>query len=120
MANAEFGFFLGNKWTIGIQPGYSRLSGTETSYYYSATNPLNNYTYVHKYHTDIIGLAINLRYYYWMLCDKFGIYPQMGISSNHVLNNFLVGSLNVGGGPNVVFFPTKKTAYQYGLRQPQL
>jgi hypothetical protein len=110
----EFGFFLNKKWTIGIQPGYSRLSGTETSNYYSNTTVTDNYSYTRKYHTDVIGLAINVRYY-WMLSDKFGIYPQMGISSNHVLNNFLVGSLNIGGSPNVVFFPTQKLGINMGF-----
>ncbi|OOQ60924.1 hypothetical protein [Mucilaginibacter pedocola] len=112
--NPEFGFFLGKKWTIGIQPGYSRVSGTETNNYYSASAPATNYSTVRKYHTDIIGLGIYTRYY-WMLSDKFGIYPQMGISSNHVLNNFTVGSLNVGGGPNVVFFPTQKLGINMGF-----
>jgi hypothetical protein len=31
----EFGFFLSDKWAIGIQPGYSRVSGTEVSNFYS-------------------------------------------------------------------------------------
>ncbi|TFF36744.1 hypothetical protein [Mucilaginibacter psychrotolerans] len=110
----EFGFFLNKHWVIGIQPGYARTSGTETNNYYSATNAVDNYSHTRKYHTDIIGLAINARYY-WMLSDKFGIYPQIGISSNHVLNNFLVGSLNVGGGPNVVFFPTEKLGINMGF-----
>jgi len=112
--NPEIGFFLGDKWALGIQPGYSRTSGTETSYYTSATNPASNYTYTNKYHTDIVGLAINVRYY-WMLNSKVGIFPQVGVSSNHVLNNFLVGSLNVGGGPNVVFFPTQKLGINMGI-----
>lgn len=110
----EFGFFLNKNWAIGIQPGYSRVSGKETSNYYASTTATTNYTYVHNYHTDIVGLAINLRYY-WMLGEKFGIYPQFGVSTNHVLNNFKVGSLNAGGGPNLVFFPNKKLGINMGF-----
>lgn len=112
--NPEIGFFLSDKWAIGLQAGYSRVSGTETNNYYSNTLPADNYSNTRKYHTDIIGLGVYARYY-WMLSDKFGIYPQFGISSNHVLNNFTVGSLNVGGGPNVVFFPTKKLGVNMGF-----
>lgn len=110
----EFGVFLSDKLTLSVQPGFSRVSGTETSYYYSNTNALDNYVYTNDYYTNIIGLAINARYYI-PLADKVAIYPQLGISSNHVLNNFTVGSLNIGGGPNVVFFPTKKLGLNMGF-----
>ena len=110
----EFGFFLSDKWAIGIQPGYSRISGTETSNFYSNTNPANNYTYTRKYHTDIVGLAVNLRYY-CMLTDKFGIYPQMGISTSHIANDFTNGHLAAYAGPNVVFFPTPKVGLNMGF-----
>jgi hypothetical protein len=110
----EFGFFLSDKWAIGIQPGYSRVSGTETSNFYSNVNAANNYSYTSKYHTDIIGLAINLRYY-CMLTDKFGIYPQMGISSSHIANNFTNGHFAAYAGPNVVFFPTPKVGLNMGF-----
>jgi hypothetical protein len=112
--NPEFGWFLGDNLTLSIQPGYSRVSGTETSNYFSNNNTADNYSNTRDYHTDIVGLGINLRYY-WMLSDKFGIFPQVGISSNHVLNNFTVGSLTVGGSPNVVFFPTKKLGINMGV-----
>jgi hypothetical protein len=110
----EFGFFLNDKWAIGIQPGYSRVSGTETSNFYSSVDQSKNYTYTRKYHTDIIGLAINVRYY-CMLTDKFGIYPQMGISTSHIANNFTDGNLSVYGGPNVVLFPTPKVGLNMGF-----
>jgi hypothetical protein len=110
----EFGFFLGDKWAIGIQPGYSRVSGTETSNYYSRTNTATNYSYTNKYHTDYVGLAINLRYY-CMFTDKFGIYPQMGVSTSHLTSNFSNGHLSAYAGPNVVFFPTPKIGLNMGF-----
>ena len=110
----EFGFFLSDKWTIGIQPGYSRVSGTETSNFFSGTNTANNYSYTSKYHTDIIGLAINLRYY-CMFNDKFGIYPQIGVSSSHIANNFTNGHFAAFAGPNVVFFPSPKVGLNMGF-----
>ncbi|RYU91556.1 hypothetical protein EWM62_06345 [Mucilaginibacter terrigena] len=110
----EFGFFLSDKWAIGIQPGYSRVSGTEVSNFYSSTDPTKNYSYTSKYHTDIIGLAINLRYY-CMITEKFGIYPQMGISSSHIANNFTDGHFAAYAGPNVVFFPTPKVGLNMGF-----
>jgi hypothetical protein len=110
----EFGFFLSDKWTIGIQPGYSRVSGTETSNFFSTTNTAKNYSFTDKYHTDIIGLAINLRYY-CMFNDKFGIYPQMGISSSHLANSFSNGHFAAFAGPNVVFFPSPKVGLNMGF-----
>ena len=110
----EFGFFLSDKWAIGIQPGYSRVSGTETSNFYSSVNEANNYSYTRKYHTDIVGLAVNLRYY-CMLTDKFGIYPQMGISTSHIANDFTNGHFAAYAGPNVVFFPTPKVGLNMGF-----
>ncbi|MFD0765340.1 hypothetical protein ACFQZI_10795 [Mucilaginibacter lutimaris] len=110
----EFGFFVGNKLAIGIQPGYSRVSGTETSNFYSATTPASNYSYTNKYHTDIVGLAINLRYY-CMVNDKFGFYPQMGVSTSHVANDFTNGHFAAYAGPNVVFFPSPKVGLNMGF-----
>ncbi|MFD0794449.1 hypothetical protein ACFQZX_12550 [Mucilaginibacter litoreus] len=110
----EFGFFLSDKWAIGIQPGYTRTSGTEISSFYSDVNSAQNYTYANDYHTDYVGLAINLRYY-WMLSEKVGIFPQFGISSSHILNDFTNGGLTIGGSPNVVFFPTPKLGINMGF-----
>ncbi|MBB5394859.1 hypothetical protein [Mucilaginibacter sp. AK015] len=110
----EFGLFLGDKWAIGVQPGYSRVSGTEISNFYSDTDPTKNYSYTSKYHTDVIGLALNIRYY-CMLTDKFGIYPQAGISSSHIANNFTDGHFAAFAGPNVVFFPTPKVGLNMGF-----
>ncbi|RFZ90883.1 hypothetical protein D0C36_18200 [Mucilaginibacter conchicola] len=110
----EFGFFLNNHWALGIQPGYSRISGTEISSFYSDTNTTQNFTTTHDYHTDYVGLTVNLRYY-WMLSDKVGIFPQFGVSSSHVLNDFTNGGLSIGGGPNLVFFPTQKLGVNMGF-----
>jgi hypothetical protein len=110
----EFGFFLSDKWAIGIQPGYSRVSGTETSNFYSSVNEANNYSYTRKYHTDIVGLAINLRYYY-MVNDKIGFYPQFGVSTSHIANDFTNGHFSAYAGPNVVFFPTPKIGLNMGF-----
>ncbi|MEB0263148.1 MULTISPECIES: hypothetical protein [unclassified Mucilaginibacter] len=110
----EFGFFIGDKWTIGIQPGYSRVSGTETSNFYSATTPASNYSYTSKYHTDILGLAVNLRYY-CMINEKLGFYPQMGVSTSHLANDFSNGHFAAYAGPNVVFFPSSKVGLNMGF-----
>ncbi|GGG99621.1 outer membrane beta-barrel protein [Mucilaginibacter phyllosphaerae] len=110
----EFGFFLNDKWAIGIQPGYSRVSGTETTNFASTSSAVSSYTYTNKYHTDIIGLAVNLRYYY-MINDKFGIYPQMGLSTTHNADNLNNGHLSAFAGPNVVFFPSPKVGLNMGF-----
>jgi hypothetical protein len=110
----EFGFFLNDKWAIGIQPGYSRVSGTEVSNFYSSTNTANNYSYTHKYHTDIVGMQINLRYY-CMFNNKFGIYPQAYLATVHNVNSFGTGSLSLGAAPNVVFFPSPKIGLNMGF-----
>ena len=110
----EFGFFISDKWAVGIQPGYSRVSGTETSNFFSSTTSSANYSYTSKYHTDIVGLAVNLRYY-CMITDKFGIYPQMGVSSTHNANDFNDGHFAAFAGPNVVFFPSPKIGLNMGF-----
>lgn len=109
----EFGFFIGDKWAIGIQPGYSRTAGTETSNYFSTATPSSNYSYTSKYHTDVVGLAVNVRYY-CMVTDKVGFYPQMGVSTSHIANDFTNGHFAAYAGPNVVFFPTPKVGLNMG------
>ncbi|TWR31610.1 hypothetical protein FPZ43_03825 [Mucilaginibacter pallidiroseus] len=110
----EIGLFLTDKLAVSIQPGYSRVSGTETSAFYSSVNSAQNYVYTRDYHTDYAGLSVNFRYY-WMLSNKFGIYPQAGISTSHVINDFKQGGLAIGGGPNVVFFPTESIGLNMGF-----
>src|SRR5476651_845037 len=51
----EFGFFLSDKLSIGIQGSYSHSSGTETSYYYSYLNTADNYVKSDVYSTSVIG-----------------------------------------------------------------
>ena len=113
--NPDFGFFLSNKWSVGIQPGYSRVAGTETSAYYALNNSgTNSYLYNHKYHNDALSLGVHFRYY-CMLTDKIGVFPQFGVTSAHDVNNFKSGSLVVGGNPNIVFFATPKLAVNLGF-----
>jgi hypothetical protein len=110
----EFGYFLSKKWAIGIQPNYSRSSGTETNVFTSFTDPATNFTKVDDYHTDVIGLTVSLRYY-CMLTDKIGIFPQFGISSQNDLKNFSNGALTFLASPNIVFFPTPKLGINMGF-----
>ncbi|HEK21294.1 hypothetical protein [Mucilaginibacter sp.] len=110
----EFGFFMSKNWALGIQPGYTRASGREVSNFYSNQNSASNFTTVNSFHTDYIGLAVNLRYY-WMFNDKVGIFPQFGVSTSHILNDFSNGGLTIGGTPNVVFFPTPKLGVNMGF-----
>lgn len=112
--NPDFGFFMSDKWAVGIQPGYARTSGTETSNFFSNAGAAENSTYIHKYHTDAVSLGIHFRYY-WMLNDQIGIFPQFGATTAHDLNNFKSGSLTIGGNPNVVFFATPKFAVNLGF-----
>jgi hypothetical protein len=112
--NPDFGFFLSDKWAIGIQPGYARSSGTETSYFTSTVTDVPSYTYAHKYHSDAVSLGVHFRYY-WMLNDKIGIFPQFGATTAHDLKEFKSGSLSVGGNPNIVFFATPKLAINLGF-----
>ena len=112
--NPDFGFFMSDKWSVGIQPGYARTSGTETSNYYSNTTPTDNFTKINKYHTDAVSLGIHFRYY-WMLNDRIGIFPQFGATTAHDVSNFKSGSLAIGGNPNIVFFATPKLAVNLGF-----
>jgi hypothetical protein len=110
----EFGYFVNKKWSIGVQPTYQHNSGTETSDFFSYTSAAKDYAYTHNYKTDVIGLGINVRYY-CMITDKFGFFPQMGITS---LNNTIYlkyGTLNIGVIPNFVFFPTPKLGVNLGF-----
>ena len=113
--NPDFGFFFADKWAIGIQPGYSRTWGTETSYYNSYTGSgTTNFTVVDHYHSDAVSLGIHLRYY-WMLIDKIGIFPQFGVTTAHDVKYLKSGSLTLGGNPNIVFFATPKLAVNLGF-----
>lgn len=112
--NPEFGYFLSKKWAIGIQPNYSRSSGTETNAFISNTEGVQSYTSVNKYHADIIGLTVSMRYY-CMLTDKIGIFPQLGISTQNDVKHFSNGEITVIGSPNIVFFATPKLAVNMGF-----
>ncbi|TSD67127.1 hypothetical protein FFF34_006960 [Inquilinus sp. KBS0705] len=110
----EFGFFLNDSWSIGIRPSYTRVSGTERSNFYSTTPGIESYSSTTDYKAEDIGLAIEFRYY-WMLTNKFGIYPQFGIGTSNNIKDFSAGLLSVGGGPNVVFFPTESLGINMGF-----
>jgi hypothetical protein len=112
--NPEFGYFLSKKWAIGIQPNYSRTSGTETSVFTSFTDPATDFTKVDDYHIDVVGLTVSLRYY-CMLTDKIGIFPQFGISSQNDLKNFSNGEITLLASPNIVFFATPKLGINMGF-----
>jgi len=112
--NPEFGYFLSKKWAIGIQPNYSRTSGTETNAFTSFTDPSTNFTKVDDYHIDVIGLTVSLRYY-CMLTDKIGIFPQFGLSTQNDLKNFSNGELTLLATPNIVFFATPKLGINLGF-----
>jgi hypothetical protein len=112
--NPEFGYFLSKNWSIGIQPNYSRSSGTETSVFTSYTDPASNLPSSDSYHIDVVGLTINVRYY-CMLTDRIGIFPQFGISSQNDLKNFGNGEITVLGSPNIVFFVTPKLGLDMGF-----
>ena len=110
----EFGYFLSKNWSIGIQPNYSRSSGTETNAFTSTTVGINSYTTVNNYHIDVVGLTLNFRYY-CMLTDKIGIYPQFGISSQNNIKDFSNGEITLLASPNIVFFPTPKLGINMGF-----
>jgi len=110
----DFGFFLSNEWAIGIQIGYTRTSGTETSQYLAIDSTSQSYTYSHKYSSDALGIGIHLRYY-CMFTDKIGFFPQFGVTTSNDLNDFNSGTLSIGGNPNIVFFPTKHLGINLGF-----
>lgn len=110
----DFGFFISDKWAIGIQLGYTRTSGTEVNQFIASDNDTNSYTLVHKYSSDALGIGIHLRYY-WMVTDKIGFFPQFGITTANDLNDFNNGTLSIGGNPNIVFFPTKHLGINMGF-----
>jgi hypothetical protein len=112
--NPEFGYFLSKNWAIGLQPNYSRSSGTETNAFTSTTNGVQSFTSTNKYHIDLVGLTVNLRYYY-MLTDKIGIFPQFGISTQNDIKNFSNGEITLLGSPNIVFFATSKLGINMGF-----
>ncbi|MDB5137218.1 MAG: hypothetical protein JWP37_3821 [Mucilaginibacter sp.] len=110
----EFGYFLSKKWAIGIQPNYSRSSGTETNAFTSFTDATHNYISSDTYHTDIVGLTVNFRYY-CMLTEKIGVFPQFGISTENDIKDFKNGEITLGGSPNIVFFATPKLGINLGF-----
>jgi hypothetical protein len=112
--NPQFGYFMSDKWTIGIQPSYSRVSGTEISNFTSTSSSVNSYVYSHNYHTDFIGLGVTFRYYY-MFTDKIGFFPEFGMATSNNTQDFSNGTLSIGGGPNLVFFATPKLGLNFGF-----
>jgi hypothetical protein len=110
----EFGFFIGSKWSIGIQPTYERSSGTELSYFYSYNNSADNYIKTDTYHSTVFGFAVDLRYY-CMINDKFGFYPQVGVGTQNNTGDLNSGTLNIAATPNFVFFPTPKLGVTLGF-----
>jgi hypothetical protein len=109
----EMGWFLSDKWSLGLRPSYSRVSGTESSYYYDV-DPTKNNTTVSKYHTDVVGLGVNLRYYR-MLTNKVALVPQFGISTANNVQSFGNGTLVAGVNPYLIFFPTEKLGLNFGF-----
>jgi hypothetical protein len=110
----EFGFMLNKKWSVGVQPIFSHTSGTESSYYYAYSGTANNTFFSDNYKTNSLGLGINVRYYA-MITDRFGFFPQFGLST---LNNLAYpnnGSFNIGVSPNFVFFATPKLGINLGF-----
>ncbi len=110
----EFGFFLSNKLSIGIQGSYSHGSGTESSYYYSYLNTTDNYVKTDVYSTNVIGVGLDLRYY-CMITEKFGFFPQIGFTTLNNTANLNNGTFAIGASPNFVFFPTKKLGVTLGF-----
>jgi len=64
--------------------------------------------------TGVVGMGINVRYY-CMITDKFGFFPQMGISSLNNTTYFKYGTLNIGAMPNFVFFPAPQLGVNLGF-----
>ncbi len=110
----DFGFFLSDKWAIGIQIGYTRTSGTETNYYVAGDSSTASYYSTDKYSSSALGIGIHLRYY-CMFTDKIGFFPQFGITTSNDLKDFNTGTLSIGGNPNIVFFPTKHLGVNLGF-----
>lgn len=110
----EVGFFISDKWAVGIQPSYSRTSGREVSAYSNFTDVTKDVKTIDTYHSDIIGLAINFRYY-WMLGSRFGVFPQFGIGTSNNATQPRYGTFSAGGSPNLVFFPTPKLGVNMGF-----
>lgn len=110
----EFGYFLSNKWSIGIQSIYSRNSGIETSNFYSNISTTNNYSSSDNYHSSSVGAGINVRYY-CMFSNRFGFFPQFGISTLNNTVHFKYGTLGIRGSPNFVFFPIPQLGVIMGL-----
>lgn len=110
----EFGYFLSDEWSVGIQPTYQRNSGTESSYFYSYISPSDNYVSSDNYHTNIAGIGITIRYYA-MITDKFGFFPQLGISTLNNTSKFSYGTFNIAAVPNFVFFATPQLGVNLGF-----
>jgi hypothetical protein len=110
----EFGYFLSKKWAIGIQPDYSRSSGTETNAFTSNTAGVQSFTTVNNYHIDVVGLTVSLRYY-CMITDRIGIFPQFGVSTQNDLKDFGNGEISILASPNIVFFATPKLGINMGF-----
>ncbi|MDB5007303.1 MAG: hypothetical protein JWP45_1696 [Mucilaginibacter sp.] len=110
----EFGYFISNKLSVSIQPTYQHNSGTESSYFYSYVTSADNNVSSDTYKTNVAGVGINLRYYL-MLSDKFGFFPQLGVSTLNNTTYFKYGTFNVGVSPNFVFFPSHKIGINFGF-----
>lgn len=111
----EFGYFFSKNWSIGMQPNYTRSSGTETSVFTAFQNSgVQNSVSTDTYHTDVVGLTVNVRYYY-MITDKIGIFPQFGLSSENDVKNFSNGELTLAASPNIVFFASHKLGINLGF-----
>ena len=110
----QFGYFLSKNWAIGIQPNYSRSSGTETNAFTSTATGVDSYTTVNNYHIDVVGLTITLRHY-TMITDRLGIFPEFGISSQNNVKAFSDGELTVLASPNIVFFATPRLGINMGF-----
>jgi hypothetical protein len=110
----EIGYFISNKWSIGIQPTYQRTSGTETSYFYSNISAANNSITSDNYHNDIAGLAVDVRYH-CMITDKFGFFPQLGIGTLNNTTYFKYGTFTIGATPNFIFFPNPRLGVILGF-----
>ncbi|HVW97406.1 MAG TPA: hypothetical protein VHA56_15645 [Mucilaginibacter sp.] len=110
----EFGFFISDNWSIGIQPVYSRTGGTETSNFVSSVDQTQNFVSSDKYHNTILGLGLHARYY-CAISDKFGFFPEFGIATLNNSKYFNYGTFSVGATPNFVFFPTPKLGVNLGF-----
>lgn len=110
----DIGLFLSDRWAVGLQLGYTRISGTETNDFISTDASIPSYLTVHNYSTDALGIGIHFRYY-WMFNSKIGIFPQFGITTSNNLNNFNAGTLSIGGNPNIIFFATPHLAINMGF-----